>query len=836
MASESDFSRNRDKSGSCAGLNVSVAAQSRSNITAPVLSNNTITGNVHIIHNAPGLSWHHLDSDRRPTSETRVLISKHKARICSEYQYVTEYNSLPGEHVLLSERFTQPLIIQRHRDQQEREEEIRSGGENLQQVLSSRSSQDADNLNSLFNPDGHGIRPSAVILQGNSGNGKSFAVQKIMLDWASDKLYKERFDVVFHLKCKDINHIPGTKSLAEILSYSCSLTSDEISQILLQHSLEKVLFIVDGFDELRITQDFCLMPPNTDLRHEGPAEFRLRALLKGYILPESSLLVTTRSTAADTLTNLLKFPQRFSEIMGFSEKGVKEYFQKFFQDEELFIKAYEYVRSNETLITACSIPVICWIICTVLRERFSKGSDLTSGLETTTSIYVDFVCTLLEHHSQGLSQPVPTLLRSLGQLAERGMLDTQVLFEEKSVNEMVSDPAGNPFLCKLLFKRRIHQETMFSFMHLSFQEFFTALYCVLLDEKPFQKKLTQLKDLKSIYSPPRYAAVLQFICGLLNKDVGRALNRKNVFIHPKIQEYLKKWILEDIRSSSSARALFVFNCLYELHEDSFVKVVMEQTEKIDLYAIVLRKTDLWALLYCCQCCQCLNELQMGEAELTSKKLYMILPIMPKFKSVRLFPVDLDNFILADLMCVLTRRQTLSSQSVYVYSYSGGNPANTLYLTISKEEFWFSISTMLGLEDHKELHSFSLTFQHFNALIHFDWRNIFQIVYRGNVDVLMTALHLLSGLQKMELRLGNMTKRWANRILSFSQTYTGLQEMSVHAEMLLEEGIKVLQKSRSNPGCTVTFTGKMRNKEIKHRESINQVKFRLSARGCFMETL
>ncbi|KTF76979.1 hypothetical protein cypCar_00045491 [Cyprinus carpio] len=37
-----------------AGPNVSAAAQSGSHIIAPVLTNNTITGGVHILHNAHG--------------------------------------------------------------------------------------------------------------------------------------------------------------------------------------------------------------------------------------------------------------------------------------------------------------------------------------------------------------------------------------------------------------------------------------------------------------------------------------------------------------------------------------------------------------------------------------------------------------------------------------------------------------------------------------------------------------------------------------------------------------------------------------------------------------
>ncbi|KAG1969108.1 NACHT, LRR and PYD domains-containing protein [Pimephales promelas] len=264
-----------DNSRSHDGLNVNIAARSESHITAPVLTNNNITGNVQIIHHITGITGHHsiTRNKRIQTSVRRSVLLKYKEQIRNEYQYVTEYNSLPGEHVLLSDRYIQPLIIQKHRDLKEREEEISSRGETFQQVLSSRSAQESIALNTLFNPDSCGITPGAVILQGNSGNGKSFTVQKMMMDWASD-LYRTKFDVVFHLKCKEISHFSSRTSLVELLSRNCCLTSEQISTIL-QQSSERVLVLVDGFDELKITEDIYRMSPPTD-----PPEVTLCALLR----------------------------------------------------------------------------------------------------------------------------------------------------------------------------------------------------------------------------------------------------------------------------------------------------------------------------------------------------------------------------------------------------------------------------------------------------------------------------------------------------------------------------------------------------------------------------
>ncbi|KAL0201536.1 hypothetical protein M9458_004723, partial [Cirrhinus mrigala] len=307
-----------------------------------------------------------------------------------------------------------------------------------------------------------GNAPKTVILSGDSGRGKSFMLQKIMLDWASGEFYSENFDVVFLLKCEELKCISEEMSLNELLSWSCSLTSDQISEIL-ELTPEKVLILIDGIDEFSFDPCVQISSP-INPSQEARQMDTLRSFLNGQILPESFLLVTTRSDAG-TVMNLPKGPQRFTEIMGFSERGVQEYFQKFFKDEQLFRKTFESVKTNKSLLTASSVPLLCWMVCFCLKKHFTDDDHVMRELKTTTSIYVHFVSTLLEHHDQ--SQSVLTMLRSLGQLAEEGMKKQEYLFLENRVTETGLDPAT----------------TLFLFMHVNFQEFFIALYYVLLDEE-----------------------------------------------------------------------------------------------------------------------------------------------------------------------------------------------------------------------------------------------------------------------------------------------------------------------------------------------------------------
>ncbi|XP_042559608.1 NACHT, LRR and PYD domains-containing protein 1 homolog [Clupea harengus] len=548
-------------------------------------------------------------------------------RLCSTYENVREYNSLAGENVLLAERYTELLIVETHRKQREKEEEIRCRGEDHQKVLKTRASEAYKRItvDQLFKPDDRRKVPKAVILQGHSGYGKSFTAQKIMYDWASEKVFKDLFDLVLHLKCKELNEISEACSLVDLLR-----VTNETAEVL-RDSKMNVLFLIDGFDELKSSFEKTSTVPPKDPFREAPVEAILGALLKGLLLPKCFLLVTTRSTASDKLSDLLSDSQRFTDILGFTEEGVNEYFQRFFKEELLAKKAVDCVRTNETLYTACFIPVICWITCTVFREQEQEGTDITKELETTTSIFVHFVSTLLKHHCQGLSQP-ETLLRSLGQLAERGLQEHKVLFDEMSLSEAFPDPSQatkyNPFLCKFLLKSPVEQERMYSFMHLSFQEFFAACQYLMLENE--EEALDKLREL--LGNVEHFKAVVQFLFGLSNRGIYPHLKKQS---WASIQAYLQEWLLSVLKKHSMHQdgMLHILHCLYELHEEEFVREAMGVWGEMEFDRIPLTRTDCWVLLYCLQCCLTIKSLKLTNCNITAEKLRMLQPALIRCKEL-----------------------------------------------------------------------------------------------------------------------------------------------------------------------------------------------------------
>ncbi|XP_073671152.1 NACHT, LRR and PYD domains-containing protein 1 homolog [Paramisgurnus dabryanus] len=609
-----------------------------------------------------------------------------------------------------------------------------------------------------------------VILQGNSGSGKSFIAQKIMLDWASGKRYLN-FHLVFYLKYEELKCISAEMNLFEILSWRSNLPSHVISQM---QSSCNVLFLIDGFDECRL---LCNDHSMLHVFKKAPPEVVVCALLRGEILPRSTMLVTTGTEVKQG--TMLKRSQHF-KIVGFSEKKIEEYFLKFFQNKKFFRKAYESVKSNETLLTACSIPLICWIICTVIKERVNDGADLTRGLETTTSIYVEFVSTVLEHHCQGLNESVPNLLRSLGQLAERGMLEQQVLFEEKTINKTVLVPAGNPLLDKLLLKKRIQQETMFRFIHLSFQEFFTALYFVLLDEDESQKKVKELLHIvergwalscwpvadfsnrdSEIRSSHQLQSVILFLCGLCkNEMIDSFFKKHNVAVSINIKTQLKEWIHQCLLKYQHENMMFILHCLFELHEKSFIGKVLGDLVLIDLSNTPLNKTDCWVLRFCFQCCERIRNLRLN---VTSDHLKILQPALSSCEELWLmvddFSEDVETFLLA------LRERNILNQLIF-----GGSGRGTVIV-----------------------------------------RNVLQS---------------LSGLKKVHLQGDKWTEEWISVIRSLIQTCPSLSKLGINAglsliPLLVKESLK---ESLRQTGWTMTVCRKsmlIEHDEKRDRKSLTE---------------
>ncbi|ETE70880.1 NACHT, LRR and PYD domains-containing protein 12, partial [Ophiophagus hannah] len=401
---------------------------------------------------------------------------KYAKYVKEECKNIEERNSLCGESMPLNSCYAELLIIKKHQPQKQKEHELLATGRMHLEILRTNSHHLSTDIEDLFEPDESGI-PKTVVLQGPAGIGKSTTVQKIMLDWADGQLYPDRFDYVFCIHCRELNFAEKASSLAELIVEQCQDRDAPVEEILAHP--EKLLFIVDGFDELSHfleSEGNLCEKPNLKV----PLESILNSLLRKILLPESFLLITTRPGALERLQQCLKCP-RVTEIVGFSEKGRREFFFKFFEEEKKANIALRFTENTVAVSTICFIPMVCWIICSVIKIELETEDEIAGTLDTTTKVFLQFSHILLKHDNPRWRTSPQNEFRKLCSLARAGILQQKILFEEQDLKEHCLDVSAlkDLFLEKRAFRTGLGRRSLYSFFHLCFQEFFAAMWYIL---------------------------------------------------------------------------------------------------------------------------------------------------------------------------------------------------------------------------------------------------------------------------------------------------------------------------------------------------------------------
>uniref|UniRef100_A0A452R1L4 NACHT, LRR and PYD domains-containing protein 3 n=1 Tax=Ursus americanus TaxID=9643 RepID=A0A452R1L4_URSAM len=520
---------------------------------------------------------------------------KYKKHVRSRFQCIKDRNARLGESVNLNKRYTRLRLVKEHQSQQEREHELLAIGRTSAKMLDSPVS--SLNMELLFEPDDQHSEPvHTVVFQGAAGIGKTILARKIMLDWASEKIYQDRFDYLFYIHCREVS-LGTRRSLGDLIVSCCPDPSPPIHKIVSKPS--RILFLMDGFDELQGAFDERTEALCTNWQKVERGDILLSSLIRKRLLPEASLLITTRPVALEKLQHLLDRP-RHVEILGFSEAKRKEYFFKYFSDEQQATEAFRLIQENEILFTMCFIPLVCWIVCTGLKQQMDSGKSLAQTSKTTTAVYVFFLSSLLQSCGENQKHQVSANIRGLCSLAADGIWNQKILFEECDLrNHGLQRADVSAFLRMNLFQKEVDCEKFYSFIHMTFQEFFAAMYYLLEEEKQGgirnlprsssklpNRDVTVLLENYGKFEKGYLIFVVRFLFGLVNQERTSYLEKKlSCKISQQIRLELLKWIKEKAKAKNlqiQPSQLELFYCLYEMQEEDFVQKAMGHFPKIEI--------------------------------------------------------------------------------------------------------------------------------------------------------------------------------------------------------------------------------------------------------------
>ncbi|XP_070622842.1 NACHT, LRR and PYD domains-containing protein 12-like [Erythrolamprus reginae] len=576
-----------------------------------------------------------LEENKDVDAHQLPILSEYRNYIKQKFAMIKDPNAIPGEYVPLNQRYSKLIILDYHQSEEEKEDEILAMGRKHLEIINKRA-ETSTSIETLFNPDKYGLTPQIVVLQGAAGIGKTMMAKKIIFDWASQQLYQNKFNYVFYISCSEMNfHAESQKtSIAEIISnewLKCQKVKNVIQNIL--RNEEKLLFIIDGFDELRHSfnqaENYCCIDP----WKKEPVRIILSNLFQKRILPKSSLIITTRPTALEKLYQCLEHPRCF-EILGFSTKEREEYFLNFFENKDQAMQAFRFVKQNDTLFTMCVIPLVSWIICTVMKQELERGKDLQKTPYTLTAIYMLYFSSLLKFHHKESKQDLQANVKGLCSLAAEGVWKRKILFMEKEVKKHGLDQKDYIplFLNQSVFERDIDYIQTYSFIHLSFQEFFAALFYV-LEEGDEQHSENWKKNLQTLLEThrsfrPDFVVGFHFLFGFLNEEKRMRELRKEFGweISPKNKEFLLNWVKSNIpkRRHNFQLQKEMFSYLYETRDDNFIKNAVCSITEIDYQSN--SDMELMILAYCIQHCQNLKYLfAKGSAFVDHAETELFLP-------------------------------------------------------------------------------------------------------------------------------------------------------------------------------------------------------------------
>ena len=194
-----------------------------------------------------------------------------------------------------------------------------------------------------------GKHPKSVLVTGKAGIGKTLFCQKLIKDWADNKLFRSRanaevpdFKFAYLLTFRQLNLLGDDPvTLKDILNRSSVLDDhsnidESIFEYIVDHSKE-VLIIIDGYDECSqreyIARTSDEKYPNK-AKEKMPVAALCAKLIKGKILRGSVVMITSRPDESDEMKVKDIYFDRYVEITGFSEPQVKEYIGKYFKNND----------------------------------------------------------------------------------------------------------------------------------------------------------------------------------------------------------------------------------------------------------------------------------------------------------------------------------------------------------------------------------------------------------------------------------------------------------------------------------------------------------------------
>ncbi|XP_019624714.1 PREDICTED: NLR family CARD domain-containing protein 4-like isoform X2 [Branchiostoma belcheri] len=413
----------------------------------------------------------------------------------------------------LSDIFTQLELTPRS-EKHKRSESMR--GEQRKELKS---------LDDLFKPDVTGLSaaPRCILIEGEAGGGKTTFLSKEALDAVSQKTeLGRRHDIVLLIRLREVRE---GETIEEMVWDQCVPKRKDVNveyiEAILERNESRVLFLLDGYDELR-----------PEARAAGQA---IPKLLSGKMYPNSTIVITSRPSAG---VQQYTRPDCHVHIMGFSPDHAAQYVRKYFfltESPKLaeafigqhFIHSYTQkvenktsalaLKDNELVNNLIQTPIFLLLVCLLWEEDQEMVSTGTMmGLyDNLLTCLVRKCCKRegVDMPTEGLPTEVAESLLQLGKLALEALLRNETLLD---LAEVEREKVDWELLLKLgvvsleVSSSKLHPRKQLNFSHKTMQEFLAGRYVA---HAQVNQDIVEMLQLTSISKALELSNLLQFTCG-----------------------------------------------------------------------------------------------------------------------------------------------------------------------------------------------------------------------------------------------------------------------------------------------------------------------------------
>ena len=390
---------------------------------------------------------------------------------------------------------------------------------NIKQVLNKRKEI---SIEQILEPVKGQNKLRLVLMEGAPGIGKSTLALELCRKW-EELSCMQQYSLVVLLRLRE----EKVQRISEVSQLFISYESKHKKSLVEEMSESQgsgVLFILDGFDELHKTLQ---------------KESLLLDLIRGDVLPASTVLVTSRPTAT---AELLSFSPKHIEILGFTRENVEAYaFSIFSSEPEKLEKFMDYISAGENpaINSLMYVPLNAAMIVKMYLD--SKSDALLP--RTLTGLYTLLCLTILD---SDLKIGVKKFKDLPADLHEQFLHLSQIAFEG-ILNEVIfhSLPSDFPHFGFLDAVSALYGggRVSYSFLHLTLQEFLAAYHISHLGSSGLEVFKQHGKD-------KRWNVVWRFVAGLTKFEHYKGHMDSDLFIKSK----------ED---SETEISLFTIQCLFE---------------------------------------------------------------------------------------------------------------------------------------------------------------------------------------------------------------------------------------------------------------------------------